>query len=121
MPIHQGGCHCRRVRFEVEGSIGNVVVCNCSICAKTAYLHWEVEPARFRLLTPDRSIRTNRFGTMTSRNHFCEVCGISSFRRSRTAPEKIDVNVRCLDGVDAAFVSTEPFDGRNWEEAVKGR
>ena len=98
MPSYRGGCHCGQVRFEVTGAIEDVTVCNCSICSKTAYLHWEVDPGQFRLLTPDRSIRTYQFGTMTSKNHFCESCGISSFRRSRTAPEKIDVNVRCLDG-----------------------
>jgi len=118
---HRGGCHCGRIRFEVAGRIDDVVVCNCSICTMTAYLHWEVDPARFRLLTPESSIRTYRFGTMTSKNHFCEVCGISPFRRSRSAPEKIDVNVRCLDGVDVGSVNAKPFDGRHWEEAVKRR
>jgi hypothetical protein len=109
------------VRFEVEGEIQDVTVCNCSICSKTAYLHWEVDPDCFRLLTPDDAIRTYRFGTRTSANHFCGECGISSFRRSRSAPEKIDVNIRCLDGVDAESLDTVPFDGLNWEDAVGSR
>jgi hypothetical protein len=121
MSTHHGGCHCGQVRFEVEGPIEDVAVCNCSICSKTAYLHWEVAPARFRLLTSNDSIRTYQFGTMTSRNHFCEKCGISAFRRSRTAPEMIDVNVRCLDAVDVESIDTLSFDGRNWEQAAESR
>ena len=53
MPIYQGSCHCGAVRFEVEGEIEEVDVCNCSICSKTAYVHWHVEPEQFKLLTTE--------------------------------------------------------------------
>ncbi len=115
MPSYTGGCHCGAVRFEVTGKIDGVEVCNCSICAKTGYLHWEVAPAAFRLLTPEAPIRSYQFGTMTSKNLFCERCGISSFRRSRSSPDHIDVNIRCLDGVDAEALPVARFDGRSWE------
>jgi hypothetical protein len=115
MRSYTGGCHCGAVRFEVTGPIDDVVVCNCSICAKTGYLHWEVDPANFRLLTPEAPIRSYRFGTMTSQNSFCGICGISAFRRSRSSPDDIDINVRCLDGVDADAIPVTHFDGRGWE------
>jgi hypothetical protein len=121
VPTHRGGCHCGAVRFEVDGEIEAPDVCNCSICTKTAYVHWEVPPERFRLLTPEDAIRDYRFGTMTSRNLFCATCGISPFRRPRTDPGLIDVNLRCLEGVDADAFEARPFDGRNWEEAAKRR
>jgi hypothetical protein len=35
--------------------------------------------------------------------------------------EKIDVNVRCLEGVDLASLRIIPFDGRNWEHAFAKR
>ncbi len=115
MPSYTGGCHCGAVRFEVTGTIEAVEVCNCSICAKTGYLHWEVEPAAFRLLDPDAPIRNYQFGSMTSKNLFCERCGISAFRRSRSRPDRVDVNVRCLDAVDAEALPVAHFDGRSWE------
>ncbi|TGS95616.1 GFA family protein, partial [Mesorhizobium sp. M8A.F.Ca.ET.213.01.1.1] len=31
--LYKGGCHCGKVAYEVEGEIGGVVRCNCSICA----------------------------------------------------------------------------------------
>jgi hypothetical protein len=119
MSIYQGGCHCGAVRFEVKGEIEDVVFCNCSICAKTAYLHWHVEPDQFKLLTTESVIRNYQFGTMTSKNYFCENCGISPFQHSRSEPELVDINIRCLDGVDVDSFPTQLFDGQNWEEAVK--
>ena len=36
----------------------------------------------------------------------------------RSDPDKIDVNVRCLEGVDLAALRVDPFDGANWEQAI---
>lgn len=119
MSTYHGGCHCGSVRFEVVGEIEELTLCNCSICAKTAFLHWEVDPSQFTLLTPEGAMRNYQFGTRTSKNFFCDKCGVSAFRHSRSAPENVDVNVRCLDGVDAeALVQALPvehFDGQSWE------
>ncbi len=119
MPIYTGGCHCGAIRFEVSGEITELTVCNCSICTQTAYLHWEIEPKQFHLLTPESAFQTYQFGTMTSKNHFCRKCGISPFRRSRTSPQMIDINARCLDGVDAETLPVVRFDGQNWEQAAQ--
>jgi len=119
MPTYQGGCHCGEIRFEVTGEIVDLDVCNCSICSMTAYIHWHVEPECFSLQTSPSPIRNYKFGTMTSDNQFCETCGISPFRRSRSAPELIDINVRCLDGVDATVLPVSHFDGQNWEEEMR--
>lgn len=113
--LHSGSCHCGAIRFEVTGRIDEVVVCNCSICARTGYLHWEVAPPAFRLVTPEAPIRNYQFGTRTSQNFFCERCGISPFRRSRSNPDDVDVNVRCLDGVDLDALEIARFDGRSWD------
>jgi len=37
----------------------------------------------------------------------------------RSDPDKIDVNVRCLDGIDVAAITPKLFDGRNWEAAMQ--
>lgn len=119
MPTYTGGCHCGAVRFEVTAEIDEVGVCNCSICAKTGYLHCEVEPSQFRLLSPEPPLHDYQFGTMTAHNTFCTRCGISPYRRSRSSPDTIDINVRCLDGVDTAAIPVRHFDGQNWEEAFE--
>lgn len=121
MPSYTGGCHCGAIRYRVTGEISDLVACNCSICSKTAYVHWEVPPAQFQLLTPEGAIANYQFGTRTARNYFCRRCGISPFRISRSAPDKVDVNVRCLDHVELEGLAIAPFDGRDWERAMARR
>ena len=118
MPIHTGRCHCGRIRFEVDGALEGVVECNCSICTRKGYLHWIVPRERFRLVAGADEITTYRFGTMTAQHHFCRHCGVAGFYVPRSHPDRIDVNVRCLDGVDVRSLVVRPFDGRHWEESV---
>jgi hypothetical protein len=117
MPIYQGGCHCGRVRFEVIADLDRVVDCNCSICTKKGFLHLIVEPAQFRLLTPADAVTLYQFNTKTAKHYFCPVCGIHSYYSPRSHPDKIDVNVRCLEGVDLQRLTLQPFNGREWEKS----
>ena len=119
--LHRGGCHCGRVRYEVEGEIDHVLECNCSICTKKAYLHWIVARERFHLLTPWEELATYRFNTGVAQHIFCKTCGVASFYIPLSDPDKIDVNLRCVEGVDPATLKVIPFDGRNWERAHKER
>ncbi len=117
--IHRGGCHCGRVAFEATGPLRQVSQCNCSICAKKGYLHWIIPRERFRLLTPESALATYRFNTGVAQHHFCRTCGIASFYVPRSDPDKVDVNARCVDGIDLDALEVVPFDGRNWEEAFR--
>ena len=121
MPKFQGSCHCGAVAFEVNGELEHVVDCNCSYCARAGYLHWNVEPEQFRLVRGEAAYRTYQFGTATSHNHFCTTCGISPFRTPRSDPHLIDINVRCLEGVDPTKLRIQQFDGAHWETAIKTR
>ncbi|MGB0061476.1 GFA family protein [Candidatus Binatus sp.] len=118
---YRGGCHCGRVRFEVRGKLDRVSECNCSICAKKAYLHWIVERTAFRLLTPSDNIASYTFNTKAAKHLFCPNCGVASFYIPRSDPERIDVNVRCLEGVNLEKLEHGHFDGRNWEKAFQER
>ena len=113
----QGGCHCGAVRFEVTADISEVVDCNCSVCTKKGFLHLIVEPEKFRLLKGADALVTYRFNTGTARHTFCGTCGIHAFYTPRSHPDKVDVNVRCIEGIDLAVLKIVPFDGQNWEAA----
>jgi hypothetical protein len=119
MTTWRGGCHCGAVAFEVEGELRRVEECNCSICARRAYLHWIVPRAAFRLLTPWDALTAYRFGTGVAQHWFCRTCGICSFYVPRSDPDGISVNARCLEGADLARLEVVPFDGRHWEEAYR--
>ena len=117
MPTYQGGCHCGRVRFEVTTDLERVTDCNCSICTKKGFLHLIVEPEQFRLLTPADAVTLYQFNTKTAKHYFCPVCGIHSYYIPRSHPDKIDVNVRCLEGVDLQRLTVQLFNGRDWEKS----
>jgi hypothetical protein len=116
-----GGCHCGRVRFRVTAELTRVTECNCLICAKKGFLHLIVAPEQFELISGADALTTYRFNTGTARHTFCSHCGIHAFYVPRSDPDKIDVNVRCLDGVDLAALTVHRFDGRNWESAIVER
>ena len=114
---HRGGCHCGRVRFEVEAPAEpEVTLCNCSICSMIAYLHLIVPAGRFRLVQGEEDLSTYTFNTGIARHRFCTHCGIKSFYIPRSNPDGVSVNVRCLDTETIALVRITDFDGRNWEE-----
>jgi hypothetical protein len=115
----EGGCHCGRVRFRVTADLDRVTECNCSICTKKGFLHLIVPPEQFELLSGKGDLATYRFNTGTARHTFCRHCGIHAFYVPRSDPDKIDVNVRCLDGVDPRSIPVKRFDGRNWEAAMQ--
>ena len=119
LETREGGCHCGRVRFRVTADLATVTECNCSICAKKGFLHLIVPPERFALLQGEGELATYRFNTGTARHTFCRHCGIHPFYVPRSDPDKIDVNARCLDGIDPASLRPHAFDGRNWEAAIK--
>ena len=121
MTTYEGGCHCGRVRFRVTADLDRVTECNCSMCTMKGFLHLIVPPEQFELLSGRDDLTTYEFNTRVAKHHFCRYCGVHSFYVPRSDPDKIDVNVRCLDGVDVARVATAQFDGRHWEAAITDR
>ncbi len=120
MTTHAGGCHCGRVRFEVDGAAEiEVTECNCSVCSKSGYLHFIVPKTRFRLLGGTDDLVTYRFNTRVAEHTFCRVCGIKPFYVPRSHPDGISVNARCIDPDTVASISVvRRFDGANWEQHI---
>ena len=118
---HTGGCHCGRVRFRVTGELTRAIDCNCSICTKKGFLHWIMPPTQFEVLTGREELTTYTFNTGVAQHHFCRHCGMHPFYVPRSDPDKIDVNVRCLDDVNLAGITIERFDGQQWEASQAAR
>jgi hypothetical protein len=114
---HAGGCHCGRVRFEIQAPAAiEVLDCNCSMCAKSGYLHLIVPQSRFRLLAGSESLTSYQFNTGTAKHLFCSICGVKSFYVPRSHPDGYSVNARCLDEGTVTDMRIERVDGRNWEQ-----
>lgn len=112
---YSGSCHCGRIAFEVEGDLGEVMSCNCSICQRKGALMWFVPRASLRLKTTDEAAASYGFGKHRIRHRFCPTCGIHPYGEG-TDPAgnaMAAVNVRCLDGIDVESLPVRHFDGRS--------
>lgn len=113
--VHKGSCHCGKITFEVQGTIDQVIECNCSICAQRGYLLWFAKGDQFKLTCKEANLSTYMFNKRVIEHHFCATCGSAPFGRGRD-PEGVAtfaVNVRCLDGFDLSSVKKIPYDGRS--------
>lgn len=115
---HRGGCHCGRVRFEVDApTVIAAIDCNCSICRMSGFLHLIVPATQFRLLAGADALSEYTFNTGTARHRFCRHCGIKSFYIPRSNPDGFDVNVHCLDAATIERIEITAFDDSRREES----
>jgi len=84
----------------------------------TGYLHLHVSKSAFRLVQGDDALTTYQFNTGVAEHLFCRHCGIKSFYVSRSHPDGISVNARCLVPGSVLLDNVEPFDGENWEANI---
>ncbi|HEX2586595.1 MAG TPA: GFA family protein [Steroidobacteraceae bacterium] len=112
---YQGGCHCGRIKFEVEGELKNTMTCNCSICSRKGAVMWFVPRDSMHLLTPDDAASTYTFNKHIIKHRFCPVCGMHPYGEGsdQQGNRMAAINVRCLDDVDLSAIPTQQFDGRS--------
>ncbi|MDQ3617303.1 MAG: GFA family protein [Pseudomonadota bacterium] len=116
---HRGGCHCRRVRFEVDAPAAlEVLDCNCSMCRISGFLHLIVPASRFRVVEGEGALSEYRFNTGAARHLFCRHCGIKSFYVPRSHPEGFSVNARCLDDGTVTSITVTAFDDNDRDAAT---
>ncbi len=114
---HKGGCHCRRVSWEVEApALLQTHTCNCSICTPYNYQHLIVPKSRFTLLTGESDLSCYNFGSGIAQHFFCGHCGVKSFYVPRSNPNGVSINVRCIDSQTITGIEDRAFDGQNWEQ-----
>jgi hypothetical protein len=113
MSVRTVSCHCGHIRFQVDATLAEVVECNCSICARSAFLHWYVEPAQVELLTERRELSTYVWRSVVGGHHFCPVCGVAVIRTSTRFPPPVSVNARCIEGLDPTTLTIRRFDGKH--------
>jgi hypothetical protein len=115
MKTYQGGCHCGKVRYEIQADITSVMACNCSICARAGWLLTFVPAAQFKLLSGEDALSDYQFGRKHIHHQFCSTCGVRSFSRATTSDgrDMRAVNVRCLEGLDFGSLPVKQVDGKS--------
>jgi len=118
--LHQGGCHCGAVRYQVRIDVSQGGRCNCSICNKLGQLGSIVKPDAFQLLSGADSITKYSWRNPLTHRAFCKRCGVHCFGAGHL-PELggdfVSVNLNTLDDVDPLDVQVIYWDGRhdNWQ------
>jgi hypothetical protein len=110
---YRASCHCGRIQLEVTAELTEVVECNCSICARSGFLHWYVAPEQVTLLSQKQLLSTYVWRIVTGGQHFCPTCGVAVIRTSTQFPPPVSINARCLEGVDIGALTIRRFDGKH--------
>ena len=112
---HTGGCHCGKVRYQVQLDLdGPVISCNCSMCGKKGTLLSFAPAENFKLQQGEGEMTSYKFNHKVIDHLFCSTCGVTSFARgSKDGKPIVAINTRCLDGVDPASLDVMHFDGKS--------
>jgi hypothetical protein len=106
-------CHCGNLKLEVTSPLDEVFDCNCSICVRTGFLHWYVQPEQARLVNHSRPVSTYAWRSVMGGQHFCPICGIAVYRTSTRYPPPLSVNARCIEDVDISKLNIKRHDGKH--------
>jgi hypothetical protein len=114
--IHKGSCHCGKVTFEVEGDLGSVISCNCSICSRKGALLWALPKQQVQFHSETGTLGRYTFHRHVLAHRFCTSCGIHTHGEdvAEAGEPNVYINIRCLEGVDLESIPVQHFDGRSF-------
>jgi len=100
-----GRCLCGGVRFEINGGLGPVVYCHCSMCRRASGSSFatnaSVRKENFRILS-GHELLTEYESSPGNRRTFCSKCGSPLFGTAADIPSARRVRLGALDNVDGA-------------------
>ena len=110
--LYKGGCHCGKVKIEVEGQIDGALSCNCSICQKRGSLLWFV-PREKMQVTGESELTTYTFNKHHIKHRFCKTCGILPFGEANDPKGNptAAVNIRVLDDIELEKIPVQHYNG----------
>ena len=113
MPI-TGSCHCGKVTYSLaEDPPTRAIACNCSICRRKGYLHHFTAPDKFTFTGSRDDLQVYTFKRHALRHQFCKTCGCAPFAEGSgpDGKEMVEINLRCVDGLDLEGLTITPYDG----------
>jgi len=116
MTTYTGGCHCKKVQYEVDiEDLKGAISCNCSLCSKRGWILTFVPESAFRLISGEDALTEYRFNKKHIQHLFCSTCGTASFGRGadQEGNVMVSINLRCLDGIDPETLQVTKYDGKN--------
>ncbi|MBQ0725960.1 MAG: GFA family protein [Thalassolituus oleivorans] len=112
---YSGSCHCGAIKYEFESNvIDSGLRCNCSMCRKKGALMsvLTVPVDELTLDVKDDALTTYTFNSHHVKHHFCKVCGIYTFHKSKVTGG-YRLNLGCIDNLDTDNLPFTFFNGAN--------
>jgi len=99
--MFEGGCLCRTVRYAVDGNIGEVSHCHCSMCRRihgAAFATYGAVPREnFRWTSGTDAVQRYQ-SSQTLERTFCGYCGSSLLAILKAEPDVFYVALGTTDG-----------------------
>jgi hypothetical protein len=106
--VSKGQCLCGGVQFEVDGHMGDVRLCYCSLCRRangTAFsANARVPKARYRIIAGEELLSEYEASPGAFRN-FCRRCGSPTHARVEWDDDHIRIRLGLLDQSTQATVT----------------
>ena len=111
-------CHCGSIRFSIDldKPLSEIVRCNCSICSRSkGFVMLCTLEENVTVVEGFESVTEYVFNTTEARHYFCIICGTHTHHKSRNSPNKICINVACIEDFNIADYKgvIKNFDGVN--------
>jgi hypothetical protein len=101
----KGRCLCGKVRYEIDGVLGPVVMCHCSICRRVTgsafATNASVEAKAFRIVSGEKAIKSFESSKGQFRR-FCKKCGSPLYGGSESFPYVVRVRLGSLEDAGGA-------------------
>jgi hypothetical protein len=101
----KGRCLCGKVRYEIDGVLGPVVMCHCSVCRRVSgsafATNASIEAKAFRIVSGEKSIKSFESSKGQFR-HFCKRCGSPLYGASKSFPYVVRVRLGSLEDAGGA-------------------
>ncbi|MFP6847069.1 MAG: GFA family protein [Pseudomonas sp.] len=99
--MHQGGCLCGAVRYQVEGELAPIQICHCSQCRKaqgSAFVtNIPVQESAFALLSGAEQLKAYESSPGKQRV-FCGNCGSPIYSCTSKLPGVLRIRAGSLEG-----------------------
>lgn len=96
--IHEGGCECGALRYQVTGEPYETGYCHCVTCRRTSgapvQAFARVKEEQFRYIKGEPKIY---YSSDWGQREFCDDCGSQLTYRARQAPHDVAFNTPTLD------------------------
>lgn len=105
MPLYRGSCLCGKVRYVIDGELGPIVYCHCSMCRKaqgSAYAtNAPVDASTFHVASGADALTD--YATPDGKHRvFCRHCGSPLISRLDSDPDTVRIRIGTLDTPIAA-------------------